>query len=386
MDRSSFDCFLKTAATPFLVSRFLVLFLLAVCGQLHIESVPAVEGASYHLSCSMTASDTASALRRIWNSADGRWYLEIAAFGYDSSNDFATPHNWVFFPLYPLLLRAFSALTGKFLISGVLLSNVCFLAGLIFLQALMKRTGSDAATIERACWILCFFPTSYFFSSPLTESLFFLLTSASLFALTSEYFLLSALLFSLATATRPTGVLMFPGYCVLMFSLHPPSRLRLPLNLFVALSGVLLYAVWLTVLTGHPFAFIENQSAWGRAGPHGSLLKAMQQLQPNLIKDWSFTAVQLLCVLAGSVTIVHYLFKKNPGPALMVLIPLAAALSTGTLLSLTRIMMPIPPLTVGLAQIVGKRRLIENAVLVVEAALLALLTAMYGLHVTAGMT
>ena len=65
---------------------------------------------------------------------DGVHYLRIAQDGY------AYQYTQVFFPLYPVLIKMVSFITfGNFVVAGLLISNVAFIAGLILFYKLISQ-------------------------------------------------------------------------------------------------------------------------------------------------------------------------------------------------------------------------------------------------------
>jgi len=169
-----------------------------------------------------------------WANFDGVHYLMIAQNGYDG---FGTQ---VFFPLYPLLINILTGITGNFLISGLLISNLSILLAAILLYRLTKNIWSVL--------FLFAFPTSLFFGSVYTES-FFLLLILLTFSV-SKWFGIAA------GATRLVGI--FSG----------------PIS-WVGLAGYSLYLWW---RFGQPLMFFSAQSAFGnsRATSFTSLISPFQ--------------------------------------------------------------------------------------------------------------
>src|SRR3972149_7141724 len=111
--------------------------------------------------------------RWIWSFAnfDGVHYLMIANKGYWAN------FTQVFFPLYPLILGGFFNLLPFIneILSGLFLSNVFFLCSLFVFWKLLNIDYGKSDII----WIFLFFlyfPTSFYFGSLYSESLFFLLS------------------------------------------------------------------------------------------------------------------------------------------------------------------------------------------------------------------
>src|SRR6185436_12327065 len=109
----------------------------------------------------------------------------------------------------PLAVR-YLRVTGNFALDGVLLSNAAFLGSLLVLGAVSIRSGLTPEEAERAQWYAAFFPTSYFLSLPLTESLFLLLSLAAVWCLLAARLPAAGVLGALAAATRIQGLLLLP--------------------------------------------------------------------------------------------------------------------------------------------------------------------------------
>lgn len=138
-----------------------------------------------------------------WQRFDAFWYLRIAAHGY-GAHDGST----VYYPLYPLLVKALSLpLGGNGMLAALLISNLCFAALLAVLYVYVaERHG--AATARRVLLLLCVFPTASFLLGAYTESLFLLLTVGCLLAAGRGRYGLAGLLALLAALTRLQGIVL----------------------------------------------------------------------------------------------------------------------------------------------------------------------------------
>ncbi|KKS94510.1 MAG: hypothetical protein UV71_C0025G0002 [Microgenomates group bacterium GW2011_GWC1_43_13] len=113
---------------------------------------------------------------------DGVHYLRIAQNGYDA---LYTP---AFFPVFPMLIKLASSVIPKnplvdtalyvdpaFFYSGLVLANVFFLLSLYFLYKLFRLDFSSKVSWA-SILLLLLLPTSFYFGSIYTESLFLLLS------------------------------------------------------------------------------------------------------------------------------------------------------------------------------------------------------------------
>jgi len=199
---------------------------------------------------------------------DAIWYLRIAQSGYHTAA--ATR----FFPLYPLLVRAGSWLTGSLTVAGILISLAAVLVGLLIIHRLtVLELGARVAnlTIE----LIAFGPLALFLSAVYTESLFLALSAGTFYAARRGRWATAGALGGLAALTRVTGVLLVVP--VLILFLYGPRtdaepvkpqlrfmpRYRLtPAVLWTALipAGTAVFSVYLTLRGYRPTAFLTAQS------------------------------------------------------------------------------------------------------------------------------
>jgi len=140
-----------------------------------------------------------------WNRWDAPHYLAIARDGYR-----AQPLFLVFFPAYPLLIRAF-LWTGLPPVAVALLISHVASVGAAY--ALYRLTAHDygKAVAFRAVWYLSVFPTAYFLCAGYTESLFLFAAIACLYAARCGRWKIAGMWGCLATATRLVGVAVIPA-------------------------------------------------------------------------------------------------------------------------------------------------------------------------------
>jgi len=151
---------------------------------------------------------------------DAGYYLDIAKHGYGS----LASGRAAFFPLYPLLIRVLTFFTRSDVVAAVAISAVSFLLALVLLHRLTElelgRRAADATVL-----LLAFSPLSFFFTAVYTESLFLLLSVATVLMARRGKWELACVLASLATLTRPTGVLLVVALVIIrLLSLRRVDR------------------------------------------------------------------------------------------------------------------------------------------------------------------
>lgn len=219
---------------------------------------------------------------------DAGWYSGIATDGYSYVP--GQQSTVAFFPLYPLLIRCCSLLTGSTAMSGFILSNIALFGAMVLLWRLVEDMALESdgplkpGDGSRTTRLLLFGPVSFFHSILYSESLFLLLLIASFYAARRRTWWLAGLLGYAAALTRNAGMLLVVPLLAEYFEvqLRAPyfrrnvSWLRASLCLLPVL-GFLTWATYLASRFGDPFLVVNAQSAWARKldWPWVSLLRGL---------------------------------------------------------------------------------------------------------------
>ncbi|WP_433612250.1 mannosyltransferase family protein [Dactylosporangium sp. CA-139114] len=155
---------------------------------------------------------------RLWASQwDSKWFVAIAEHGYQPTPD-ASPA--AFFPLYPLLIRAFTPLcVGRPWVAALLVANGALLAALILLYRLTDLELGRAAA-ARATFYLVAFPTGFFLSAAYNEGLFLALMLATVYCLRRRLWWSAGALGALAATTRSAGILLAAAFAFEYVRVH----------------------------------------------------------------------------------------------------------------------------------------------------------------------
>ncbi|EKE13917.1 MAG: hypothetical protein ACD_12C00753G0001, partial [uncultured bacterium] len=144
----------------------------------------------------------------VWSFAnfDGVHYLTIAKNGYSAQ------FTQVFFPLFPIIInilhRIFPIINP--IIIGLFISNLFFLFTCLVFYKLLKLDYKNDV-VRWGIIFLCFLPTSFFYGSLYTESLFLFLIIAAFYAARKKFWWLAGALGGLASATRFVGIFLLPA-------------------------------------------------------------------------------------------------------------------------------------------------------------------------------
>ncbi|MCL6528302.1 MAG: hypothetical protein K6T57_15690 [Thermaceae bacterium] len=211
---------------------------------------------------------------------DSAWYAWIATDGYVAADS-------VFWPLYPLAVRAVHTLTGMSVVSaGLLLSNVAMVAAIyVLLRLLEPRYGARVARLTTALWAL--WPTSVYLASAYTESIFVALFWGSALAVERERWWLGGILGALAALTRNTGAVVLVAWLPAAWRAWRATG-RLPWRQVA--SGALVplavasYCAYCWWRWGDPLSWSHWEAIWGRV-PMAPWLTLWQGLRaaPHLL-------------------------------------------------------------------------------------------------------
>jgi Gpi18-like mannosyltransferase len=304
---------------------------------------------------------------------DSPHYMFIAENGYVNEGD---PANFiVFFPLYPLLVRLITFDFAYINLSGLIVSNAFSVIAVVYLFKLARLDYSDSVA-KKAVLYLSVFPTAYFLSAVLTESLFLALVIASLHYARNAKWPLAGFLGLFASLTRIAGLLILPVLVVEYFHQKEWKIKAANLKLFwtsLPVSGFLAYLIINYQVTGGFFTFMEIERVhWYQTlDPVGGLSGALgwlvsNEFPRNLTLGYAqviFAVFGLLMVLAG------YKAKLRPSYQVYLLLTWMLSVSTGFWISVPRYVLTMFPMFTILALYSQKRVVTTIAVAISSAAL-----------------
>ncbi len=198
-----------------------------------------------------------------WGNFDGEHYLSIAYQGYQ-------PLTYFFFPIYPLTIAFIAKFLGgsfaSLAVSGLLISNISFIVALVGLWKLIKLDyKKDIARL--AILLLLAFPTSFYFGSIYTESLFLALVVWSFYFARKGKWIMAGLLGAVLTATRVVGLALIPALLIEAYLQRRENKklnlLPVAIGILLSTLGIFVYMLYLNIATGDPLEFFHNVSIFG---------------------------------------------------------------------------------------------------------------------------
>ena len=373
------DRSIREALFAFILTRSLIFFILICVAQLTVTKYPDIK--AYDAFISLERPQVARKLREIIWHADVAHYVGLSRAGYlNAPFDVNNPRSqqFAFFPLHPLLLWLLSKVTEDVLLWGAALSNLFFFLALVFLHKLTLAFGYDEPVARRAVFYLAAFPASYFFSIPMTESLFVVLTVASFYAAKREHWWTAGVLGLFAATTRLTGVLLFPALLVLSWQMYRSLQIRKLLGLLLIPLGLLGYMFYSWWLSGDALAFKHAEAAWGR---HPSIFFLRPLINwligPHIVaQPWNVQLLSVAAVFLCFACIYILARRREWALALYTLMSVVLPLSSGVLQSLERYTMGFFPIFIALG-VAAKSEHCDQTIRFVFVFLLGIMTALY---------
>lgn len=377
------DRAMRASLLAFVLTRLVVFSMFVLTAQLSVVRTDPQTGLSAGV-IDLRGTQFASLMRQRVTRGDSNWYMSIAEYGYERRPFSTERHaNWAFFPLFPLALRVLDKPIGDLPLTGVAFSTLCFLFALPLLHKTVTALGFGAGDADRTVFYVAAFPVSYFFSLPMTESLFLLLTVGAFYAAKREQWLVAGLLGALASATRVTGVLLLPALALLYWETYRTFRPRLnALPLLLIPAGLVSFMLFLHRITGNALAFRDiTVAAWGRR-PALFVVPLLSYLSKPLViaESWDFRLLNFTGAAVALVCGVVLLKWRRWSLAAYTLLSTIIALSNTLLHSQARYAMALFPVFIVLA-VVGRNARFDRALSTFMLILLTLMTALFSLYV-----
>lgn len=220
---------------------------------------------------------------------DGGHYRTILETGYPRRDGQLPPapesDTVAFFPLYPLMARPLAAWMSPSL-ALVVLTHFASAVAMVFLY-LWARRRYNPRTAFWCVLVLSAYPPAMFFSAAYADGLLVLWVALTLWLLEHRRVWSAGLICGLATATRPTGLVLAAVLMLWAIQHRPkcpwPRQLaRLGALGMLSISGLLAYQLYLWHYYQRPDAFVAVQSNWEKTDPQDNPVLWIVTLKPVL--------------------------------------------------------------------------------------------------------
>jgi hypothetical protein len=264
---------------------------------------------------------------------DSFWYLNTAEHGYPPNLNPLSPERPYnansFFPLWPLLVRAVTALTGHHVILAAYLTNAVLGGVLALLIWRLFRRFTDEPTADLSVALFLFFPGTNVFSAAYSEPLALCLAVLALHALLDERWIAAGVWCALAGATRPPVALAVTAAAVwAVVSACRRGRWRSIVSLLLAPLGLLGFALFQWRRTGDLLAFHTAEDRLFAHRLDGGVSFVRVVVRQALENTRSHQAGLAVSVLIGTCLLVALavVFVRDPPDRLLVVYTVAVLL------------------------------------------------------------
>lgn len=283
---------------------------------------------------------------------DCGWYRSIVVDGYDlvpAHHDKGDAANWAFFPLFPVVARIVSFLTGASAELSLVLTGKFFfffaIAAFVTFCASYRRD----IPLYVGATVAAFQPYALYGNTGYTESLFLLCTCLSIVLMLQRRYIGAGLAGGFASAVRSVSISLCLVYAVLFVRdvfTNRVDRERIVLGALLLPLGLAFYMLYLYIWTGDALAFSHIQRAWNRE---------IQNPVVVLQYSWDTNAITIAyyaSLVLAVVTIVYHAWRGRLELAVFSLACTLIPLSTG-ILSITRYIWWQAPVLLGVVELAG---------------------------------
>lgn len=298
-----------------------------------------------------------------WYRWDTIHYVEIAQNGYS----LAELDNTTWPPLYPFLVGILARIMPSML-AALLVSTVAIFFALYLLHQTVFEIWGEAIA-NKVLLILIIFPTSFYFVSGYTESLFFALTIASIINARRRNWLLAGVFGGLATLTRHQGVLLmipfiWEGYELYRTrtSLHWPTYLKILFSSSLIPFAFILNSIYIHYVVKAPWPWTARSEIWQihLDWPWVGIIGNISFLFHRM--DW-FLVTSVIVDLLMIILFVYLLLRKVPLMpvsyilyGLIMLIPSLTMVSGwNTMTGVSRFVLPLFPAFISLTLLLNTK-------------------------------
>ncbi|OGK41520.1 hypothetical protein A2954_00775 [Candidatus Roizmanbacteria bacterium RIFCSPLOWO2_01_FULL_37_12] len=295
-----------------------------------------------------------------WANFDGVHYLAIAAQGYSN--------NERFFPLYPMLISIvskFFAGSSAFgpveFFTALFLANIFFVLSLINLYRLILLDFKESVA-RLTVFYLLLFPTSFFFVSIYSESLFLLLLLLSFYFARQKKWLQASLCGMLVTVTRPVGFAIIPALFFEFFKTELSKNKNFSFKKFMPLLllplGIISYLVYNFYRFGNAWYFLKAQGELGNSRSVNALVFPLQTIYryfkilltvPRVQYEWWIALLELTVFVISCVLLYIAWNKVRTSYFIFAAIAFLIPAFSGTFTGLPRYLAVLFPLFIALA-------------------------------------
>ncbi|MDQ4065897.1 MAG: hypothetical protein M3161_07615 [Actinomycetota bacterium] len=299
----------------------------------------------------------------IWSRWDAQHFLVAAEHGW-SGPEALSARTAAFFPLYPLAIRALSALGANPIAAGLIISAVATIVATAYLARLAERDIGPGSGTHAALYLLLF-PTAVFLVAPYSEALFLAGAIPAFYYAREGRWRAAALPATVAVATRAAGIFLLVALGVELATQLWRRRegLRRALEGVIALAvaslPLLLFGLHLRAVRGSFWQYrIDQEVGWGRqtVDPVQSFLATWNTRVGNYDSNWIFAwRIEIIAALAGVLFTIWALARREWAYATYMGLFMTALMTSAWYFSIPRMLLTFFPIMLFVASATRER-------------------------------
>lgn len=285
---------------------------------------------------------------------DGVHYFNIATRSYID--------ELRFMPLFPLTIFLFSKMTTLSVFSSGIILNIIYFVFLIYVFYMLLELDYPKSETQKFKTLLAliFFPTSFFFFTVYTESLFLGLSLFAILLARKNKFLLACLVGMFLSVTRLTGILIF---IPILYEMYVAKKITIKNLSFFMLIPILLffYAYYNYIKFADPLFFMKAHSMLGNSRESTTLVfplvtiyryfKILTTVSSN-IYEYYVALIEIVSLFVSiALLIISYIKKVRLSYILYALFSLSIPILSGTLTGYPRYMLIAFPMYLAIGMI-----------------------------------
>lgn len=312
----------------------------------------------------------------LWHRWDAIHFTDISTYGYFAAE--TDPNAAAFFPLFPLLIDALTAMGFDPVVGAMTITFLSSIVAGSYLYRLAELEVGEGAG-RRALLYLFLFPTAVFLVAPYSESLFLAGAIAAFYYARREQWYLVGIPAAIATGARLAGLFVIAGLVVELLRQRNFTLERIAAGIFSFALGVvplILYGTFLLRATGNYLEFKDAQyRGWGRmvVSPKESFIATWNTWNQTHPANWLFAwRVEILAAIVGLVFTVWAFRRRYWAYGTYMLVTLGVLTTSTWYFSIPRMLLSLFPIPILLAHYTQDNPDRHQNVLLVAAPLAAL--------------
>lgn len=299
----------------------------------------------------------------VFSAWDAHHYQYLAQYGYQNHGDEA--NFIVFFPLYPLIVRAFMFIIPSVTYASLLVTAIFSIIAHFLYFILLDNTNLDRRVKVLSTLLFFLTPINAYFFAAYTESLYLCLVLAFFILISRRNYLTASLIAMCAVLTRSVGILLIAPFLFQIFVDKNIKPIGHAAKATPIVLGYLVYLVINTFVFGSPLHYkYVMETHWYKSvvNPVSTYRNLFGDFPSNIFHRVSLTmrVDNVMVVFLPLLLVFYFLFKRHRLPyswILWVMVNWFVIASQSYLLSSTRYILVLFPVYIIIPLLIPRQKI-----------------------------